>query len=532
MLTITTYFSSAYIAMLLMAVLFYNITPLRARRWVLLIFSYLVFYAISGKLLYYLVFSTLSVHHIGLWLDIVQQEYSRSIAEAAKEDKKALKMKLQKKKQLIMTFALLLHVGILAVLKYSPFFFNNVNWISSLLGTSFQVTVPSYLVPVGISFYTLQAIAYLFDIYRSKIKPDRNLLRLALFMGFFPQFMEGPICRYTDTAASLWEAKRIKYDNFILGIQRILIGFIKKLVVADRLNLLIKNVFLEYDKYDGFVIALSAVLYTLQLYMDFSGAMDLAIGSGEIFGVRLPENFKRPFFSVTISEFWQRWHITLGTWFKDYIFFPLSMSRSLKKLTTKARKKLGNHYGPLISGSIALFAVWLCNGIWHGAGWHYIFFGMYHFVLILCGNMMQPAVLKVTRCLHIDRKCLIYRLMQMIRTGILVCIGELFFRAHGLYAGLQMFKKIFTDFTLTTITDGTLFTYGMDIYDFYLVAVFVIFLLIIGVLQEKGIELRQSINRKPIVVRFAVYYALILFVVIYGAYGTGYVPLDPIYAGF
>ena len=211
----------------------------------------------------------------------------------------------------------------------------------------------------------MQAVAYIFDVYRRKIPADRNLLRLALFMGFFPQIMEGPICRYSETAEQLWAAPMLRYQNLTFGLQRILFGLMKKIVIADRLNLLIKNIFTGYESYDGFVIAVAAVCYTIQLYMDFSGAMDLVIGSGQIFGMKLPENFQRPFFSKTISEFWKRWHITLGAWFKDYIFYPLSMSKPLKKLTARARKRLGNHFGPLLSGAIALFCVWLCNGLWH-----------------------------------------------------------------------------------------------------------------------------------------------------------------------
>lgn len=530
--TVSSYFSLSYLVLLLAAIAFYACFPQRVRRWVLLVFSYLFFYSVSGKLLCYLLFSTLSVHHIGLWLSAVQDEGAILLKNAEKEQKKELTARLQRKLRGIMTFAVILHIGLLAVLKYTPFAVANINGLFGLLGLSFRVNAPSFLVPIGISFYTLQAVSYLFDVYRKKIPADKNLLRLALFMSFFPQIMEGPICRYTDTAEALWQSERISYGNFLAGCQRILFGVMKKLVLADRLNLLIKNVFSDYGSYDGFVIALSAVFYTLQLYMDFSGTMDVVIGSAQIFGIKLPENFERPFFSKTISEFWKRWHITLGTWFKDYIFFPLSMSKPLKKLTSRARKKLGNHFGPLIAGSIALFCVWICNGIWHGAGWNYIFFGMYHFSLILCGNIIEPAVIKTTQRLHIDRKCFAYRLMQMLRTGILVCIGELFFRAHGLKAGFMMFKKIFTDFSFTVLKDGSLFTFGMDRQDYLIIAVAVAFIFVIGLLKERGMKIRNAIAGRNIAVQFAAYYALIMFIIIFGAYGTGYVPLDPIYANF
>ncbi|MBO4927469.1 MAG: MBOAT family protein [Clostridiales bacterium] len=535
MLSISTYYSLQYLLLLSAAVVFYEIFPLRARRWVMLLFSYLFFFAVSGKLVCYLILSTLSIHHIGIWLSDVQAESKAKLAllgKEAKEEKKALSASYLHKQRCIMTFAVILHVGMLLMLKYTPFAVENLNALIHFTGISYTFRLKKILVPIGISFYTLQAVAYLFDVYRQKIEADKNLLRLSLFMGFFPQIMEGPICRYSDTAEDLWKAERIRYDNLIAGGQRILFGFMKKIVLADRLNLLIKDVFSKYDDYDGFVIALCAICYTIQLYMDFSGTMDVVIGSAQIFGVKLPENFKRPFFSTTISEFWKRWHVTLGTFFKDYIFFPLSMSKPLKKLTTKARKKLGNHFGPLLAGAVALFCVWICNGLWHGAGWNYIFFGMFHFVLILLGSIIEPAAIKVTQKLHIKRTSKPYKFFQIIRTTILVCIGELFFRAEGLTAGFKMFKKIFTNFTFATLKDGTLFQFGMDKQDYIIIGVSVILILIISILQERGMHIRESISKRNIAIQFAIYYALILFIIIFGAYGGNYVPVDPIYAGF
>ena len=208
------------------------------------------------------------------------------------------------------------------------------------------------------------------------------------------------------------------------------------------------------------------------------------------------------------------------------------MSRPLKKLTSRARKRLGNHFGPLLAGAIALFCVWLCNGLWHGAGWNYIFFGMFHFALILSGNIVEPFAVSITDKLHINRSGFPYRCMQMIRTSVLVCIGELFFRAPGLKAGLAMFRKIFMDFSLASLVDGTIFELGMDKYDFIIIFISLIGIFFVSVLQERNISLREKISRKNIVIRLGVYYALILFLVIFGAYGRGYVPVDPIYAGF
>ena len=533
MFSISSYFSIEYLVILLpISVALYAVLPQKLRRISLLLSSYAFFWAVSGKLIAYLLFSTLSIHHIGLWLSSIQRDCDSLVAASPKEKRKEIKAQYLKKQRFVVAFAVMVHIGILLVLKYTPFFAGNINTLFQVFRIPVTLAIPSFVLPIGISFYTMQAVAYIFDVYRRKIPADRNLLRLALFMGFFPQIMEGPICRYSETAEQLWEAPKLRYQNVTFGVQRILFGMMKKIIIADRLNLFIKNVFSGYESYDGFVIAVSAVCYTIQLYMDFSGTMDLVIGSGQIFGMKLPENFQRPFFSKTISEFWKRWHITLGAWFKDYIFYPLSMSKPLKKLTSRARKRLGNHFGPLLAGAIALFCVWLCNGLWHGSGWNYIFFGMYHFGLILAGSMVEPLVVWVTRKLHIERSSFPYRCFQIVRTGVLVCIGELFFRAPGLRAGLSMFKRIFTDFSLASVQDQSIFTLGMDKHDCLIVLMMLVFIFIIGVLKERDIQIRERIAAKNVVVRFAVYYALILSIVIFGAYGSGYVPVDPIYAGF
>ena len=278
----------------------------------------------------------------------------------------------------------------LIVLKYSKFLGTNINSLFEVMNLPIQMPIPQFIMPIGISFYTLQAISYIIDVYKEKIKADKNLGRLALFISFFPQIMEGPICRYDQTANSLWEGKRTTYKGLTFGVQRILFGLMKKIIIVDRVNPLILEIFNNYSNYDGGIIAIGMVLYTLQLYMDFSGVMDIVIGTAEIFGVKMPENFKQPFFSKTISEFWTRWHITLGAWFRDYIYYPVCLTDKCKKITSWGRKKIGNYYGPLLASSIALFCVWICNGLWHGSAWSYIFFGMYHFVLILLGRISVP----------------------------------------------------------------------------------------------------------------------------------------------
>ena len=529
----TSYCSLLYLAVFLPAVvLVHRILPQRLRWAALLAASYAFFWSVSGKLLVFLLVSTVSIHYFGLWLTAVQQCRDNQLIAAPPADRKKIRQRFTRRLRLVLLLAVLTQAGVLLTLKYAAFFSLNFNHLLQALHLPFSVSVPSFLLPIGISFYTLQAISYLIDVYRGTVRADRNLARLALFLGFFPQIMEGPICRYGQTANQLWEGRPITWQGLTFGMQRILYGMIKKIVIADRLNLLIKTVFNDYPTFSGGIIALAMVCYTCQLYMDFSGTMDVVIGSAEIFGVRLPENFRQPFFSRSISEFWQRWHITLGAWFKDYVFYPLSMSGPLKKLTGAARRRLGTHYGPLVSGSIALAVVWFFNGLWHGAGWHYLFFGFYHFALILTGNLIEPLAERITGALHIDRGCQLYRVMQTVRTVLLVCVGELFFRANGLRAGLAMFRTMMTDFSLKSFTNGGFLSLGMDKYDFIITLVAVGLVLAVGILRERGVPLRETIAQRSIAVRWPVYYAALLFLIIFGAYGVGYVPVDPIYAAF
>ena len=532
-MAISSYCSVLYpVVFLPIVVILYSAVPQKCRPYILLAASYIFFLSVSGGLLLYLLFTTLSVYCIGIRISSLQKERDALLKQSEKEQKKAIRTRYIKKQRLAAAAAIVINTGILAVLKYTAFFAGNINDIFSLLKIPVSLTIPRFAAPIGISFYTLQAVSYIFDVYREKISADKNFGRLALYMSFFPQIMEGPICRYSDTADRLWLGEKIDFWNLTFGIRRALFGIMKKVVIADRLNIFVQNAFADYAEYDGGIAALAAVLFTCQLYTEFSGTMDIVIGSGEIFGIKITENFRRPFFSKTISEFWQRWHITLGTWFKDYIFYPLSMSKPLKHLTSRARKKLGNYYGPMAAGTIALFGVWLCNGLWHGAGWQYIFFGMYHFALILGGNMIMPLVNKSNEKLHIDTGRAPYKMMQIGRTAVLVCIGELFFRAEGLFTGFSMFKTIVTDFSFKSFTDGTVLKLGMDGFDFLIAAITVCLVLAVSILNERGISLRDRISERGLVVRWIFLYAIILYIVIFGAYGTGYVPVDPIYADF
>ena len=504
-----SYDSVEYLFIFLPVVIFcYALTPKKLKWITLLIASYTFFFMFSGKLLGYLIATTLSIYMFAIGME-----------------------RFPNHKKKICIIGIIVQLGMLGILKYTNFTILNMNEIFKLLHLPVHIEKMKWLLPIGISFYTMQAVSYLIDVHRKKLSADHHLGRLALYLAFFPQIMEGPIARYEDSALSLHEGKQITYLNLTYGAQRILWGMFKKLVIADRLNALVKTVFDGYEQYSGIIIVIAALFYTIQLYADFSGCIDITLGSAEIFGIKLPENFRQPFFSKTVSEFWRRWHITLGTWFKDYVFYPVTLSKKMKKIKAFFKGHFGKQAGKMVPAVIALFAVWMCNGLWHGPKWTYIFFGFYYFVLIAGGTIAAPWFKQWTIKHHINTSSKRYYAMQITRTFLFVIVGELFFRATSLNAGFHMIASIF-DFNLTQLWNGQLLSLGMDELDFLVIIVAIVIVLFVDILHEKRLSVRDLIASKPIAIRWTIYYAAILIVIIFGAYGGGYVAADIMYADF
>lgn len=489
----------------------YQIAPQKWRRRVLLGFSYLFFWLLSGKLIVYLLGTTVFVHCMGIWLDSIRSE--------------------KKKARRVLTFGILVLLGVLAYLKYYNFFVENV---TGIFGNALPFTLAEkkILMPVGISFYTLQAIGYMADVYWGKIRAEEKLEKTALFLAFFPQIMEGPICRYSDTCDALYSGRPLEAENLTNGYIRIFWGLFKKKVIADRLAIGVDAIFGNYTSYSGFMVAFAAVAYTVQLYMEFSGCMDIIIGSGQLFGVTLPENFRQPFCAQSAAEFWRRWHITLGTWFKTYIFYPVSMSAPVKRWNQYGRKHFGKYVTMLGTSAMALFPVWLCNGLWHGARWSYIFYGMYYFTLILAGIAVEPVRDRILQVFHISERSVGLKFMRIAKTWLIIFTGELFFRADGLRAGIYMFRSMFRNFDLGNLTDGSLLELGMTKADLIAVVVGCVAVAVVGFIKERGTNVRISLDRKPVFMRWSFYYVLILAVIVIAAYGDGYQAVDMIYAGF
>ena len=259
--------------------------------------------------------------------------------------------------------------------------------------------------------------------------------------------------------------------------------------------------------------------------------MDVMCGLSNMFGIKLPENFTRPFFAKTINEFWQRWHISLGTWLRDYIFYGLSFSKGFKNLSAKAREKFNPYYANLIPTAVALFFVWFTNGFWHGSGWKYIVYGLYYYVLMMLGLFLEPLFAKLCKGLKINRKSKPYRLFQILRTVVIVNFGMLIFRADDLKTAAAMFKSIFTDLGISKLLAGNN-GFGLSKYDYAAIIIGFIVMVVVGLIQEKGIDIKQRIFNLPYPVKFVFLMAFVFVIIIFGAYGEGYGVVDLIYANF
>ena len=518
-----SFISIKYAIFLAITVLLYYIFP-KKKRWIVLLgASYVFYYISSGSLLIYLLISTLSIYAGGLLIDRENIRVKLLGANLEKQEKKELKNKAKKRKKLIVFGIVLINFGILAVLKYSGFACKTINNMLKLLQLG-KIPVLKFALPIGISYYTLMAVSYVVDVYRGKYNAEENLGKLALYLAFFPQIIEGPIAKFEQTAAKLYEGNKFDIEKIIYGLNLILLGVFKKLVIADRAGIYVNNIF--GTKTYGFAMFLGAVLYTLQIYAEFSGCMDIVLGSAKLFGVDLPENFKRPFFSRSIQEFWRRWHITLGAWIKDYIFYPISLSNFNSKVGEFFNKSLPKSMAKFLVVAFPMLFVWLYNGIWHGASWKYIAYGLYYYVVIMLGILFKPLFENVRNKLKINTENKLYKLFEIIRTTLVVTIGMMLFRSHSLKTFIHSFINLFKK------ANADIISFGLQKFDFCILGLYVVVLIVIGILQEKNIKIYEEFSKKNVIMRYLVYILAIICIVVLGIYGKGYDTSSFIYGQF
>ncbi|SFB72534.1 MBOAT family O-acyltransferase [Butyrivibrio sp. YAB3001] len=488
--------SLKFLIFLFLTISIYFIVPKKIRYVWLLLTSWCFYYLLSGKLLLLLIAVTVVTYFTGIQID-----------KCSQKDKMALK------KASFITGIVLL-VIILGYFKYTGFMVETVRKIQAVLGLEQIGALAGIVLPVGISFYIFQAIGYMADCYNKKISVEKNYLRLALFISFFPQIMSGPIERAGKMIPQFMEPKDFSYDRMRDGLLLMLWGYFQKIIIADRLAVMVNHVYSSYENYSGTIVFLTTVFYTFEIYCDFAGYSNIAIGCAKIMGIDIMKNFEQPYLSGSIAEFWRRWHMSLSSWLRDYLYIPLG----------------GNRKG-YVRKLINICIVFAISGLWHGAAWTFVIWGLLHGMYQVIGIVLKPVRDAVVEKIRIDRNSFSHNFFKIVVTFMLVNIGWIFFRATTFNSAVYMLKNMWKP-TLWTLFDGSLFNLGLSAADVRLVVAALGLMTVIDILNKKGIVVRNLIYRQSLWFRWAIYIAAVVFIVTLGVWGPGYDAASFIYSSF
>ena len=503
----------------------YSLFPKKLRRMLLLVASW-GFYLWAGlEYAAFMVFTTLTTYGCTRLMGSKLQQQNAFLAEHKKdlsrEDKKAYKAKVKSLNRVFMVICLVANFAILAVCKFAladPF-------CSQMQGTTLGFLTLG--LPLGISFYMFQSMGYVVDVYRGTVEAEKNFFRLALFVSYFPQLIQGPISRFSQLAPQLYAPRKFDGKTLSFGLQRLLWGFFKKLVIADRIAAMV--VALKAPEFTGVGFFLLTVAYAVQIYADFTGGIDMALGLSQALGIKLEENFIRPFFSKNIAEYWRRWHITLGEWMKSYIFYPISVSQPMLKLSKAARGKLGN-FGKRLPVYVASIATWCTTGIWHGITPNFILWGLMNCFVIVVSEELMPLYSKFHNRFHLKEKAWYggFEILRMFLLMNLIRIVDLFPNVGNYFSRMG---SLVTTFNFHILWDGTMMRLGLTALDYGILLFGILVCFSISLFQEKKGSVREFLWEKPLL-RYCLVLGLLICVLLLGNYGIGYNASNFIYNQF
>lgn len=485
-----SFISFAFLIFLPVAVLVNLIVPFRYRYIWMLIVS-LGFYATAGiGAAVVLVVSMLSVYGAALCMD-------RYVARA---------------KQILIA-CIVFNLGILFVFKYLNFFFRILGIAS--FGAIEDVRF-NLIMPLGLSFYILKSVGYLIDVYRGDFVPEKNFLKFALFISFFPQIIAGPIERAGNMFKQFDNPAPVDFDRFRNGLYQMIWGYFLKLVVAERLAIFVKTVFDTDPELGirGAVSYMAIALYTFEIYADFAGYSHIAIGVARIMGIDVMKNFESPYLAMSVAEFWRRWHISLSSWLRDYLYIPLG----------------GNRKGT-IRRYLNIIIVFVVSGLWHGADFTFLVWGLMHGVYQVIGKILTPARDKLMKVFNIGRSSFSHRVVKTAVTFVLVAYAWVFFRADSIGRAITIIKNSLY-FTPWKYVDGTLYQYGLTRGSFLLGGFGVILMIVVDMFNNRGVVIREKILEQGLWLRWAILITGIVVTVVCGIWGPGYDAADFIYKQF
>lgn len=467
----------------------YFIVPKRFQ-WLVILLGNFIFYIFAGiKSLIVILATSVFVFLCGLLLQKKNDLNNKEIENIEDSNlKKEINNRYKTSKNIICTISIVIIIGL---------------WLLLKLGTNYNEEL--FFIPLGISFYSLNAISYLIDINRKKYDAERNILKFITFMMYFPHIIQGPFSRYNVLSKQLFEEHSFSYDRLTSGSSRILFGFFKKLVIADKLALIVNNGLNNYSSLSGYALLLTTIIYSFQLYADFSGYMDIICGISHIFGIESEENFRQPYFSKSIDEFWRRWHISLGLWFKDYLFYPISMNKTVQKVSKYFRNNVSKKMGKLIGAYIALIFVWTATGLWHNFTLNYLVWGYLNMLCIISSMQLEDFYKNIKNKLNISEDNKLFNCFRIVRTFILVCLIRVFSITSSLGMAVDFIKRIF----IFEHNDLNILFNEIPVSQIIIGVIGIIVIIVIDVLNEKQIW-DDTKNKCPMPIRNLIYALLIV----------------------
>ena len=488
-------FNSAHFLVFFPIVILINfVLPQRVRFYWLLAASYYFYMSWNPKYIVLLIFSTAVTYASGRLLE----RFSGTAV-----------------RKLVVAMSFLLNLGVLFYFKYVGMAADILVKVLAKLHVS--LTVPSFdvVLPVGISFFTFQALSYTVDVYRGEIYAEKNIFRYALYVSFFPQLVAGPIERSKNLLKQLAVPKPFDFERARDGFLLMLWGYFLKLVLADRIAIVVNTVYNHHTEYQGWYFIVATVLFAFQIYCDFAGYSTIAIGAAKILGVRLMENFDAPYTAQSVAEFWRRWHISLTSWFRDYLYIPLG----------------GNRKGKLRKNANRLI-VFLASGLWHGASIHFVVWGGINGLYQIIGETLMPLRERLVKLLRLNPESFGFRLYKTAVTFVLVDLSWVYFRADGFRTANMIVRSIVTASNPWILLDGSLLELGLDSNNFSLMMFAILLLLMVDIAKRFGITIREKIAAQDYLFRWLFIASAIVFILIFGVWGPGYSAANFIYFQF
>ncbi|MBR6880616.1 MAG: MBOAT family protein [Clostridiales bacterium] len=521
--------SLPFLIFLLVTMTVFYICPVKFR-WGVLLAASICFYVIVGKWIFLpvMIAEALIVWGGSFLIDrrYRAQDWIIKNGDGDKSFKNGIKKKYKKKCRRILVLTLTAVIGLLVFLKFARYLDEFLSGLFDMTNGSF-IRAEMLIIPLGISYYTFSMAGYLLDVYWRREEHERNFLRFLLFAIYFPHIIQGPISRYNELGVELKKELRYERTRVAHGMQLMIYGFFKKLVIADRLNMVVSSIY-DGRVHSGSIFVFAVFFDVVQIYTDFSGYMDIVTGASQIFGVTLEKNFDHPFFSKTVTEFWRRWHITLGGWFRDYVYMPVTLSSKMKKLNKFSKKHFPQAVSRFITVFIPVMITWIFMGLWHGTGMPYLIWGLYYGTLICLSELLAPFFRKTNEKLGFRDDSFFFNLFRMARTGLIFAGGRLLTRPGGLKNTKMVLGQIFTDLRPWKFFDDSIFYYNISSRQLNVVLLAILAVWGVSMLQRKG-SVCEMLDRQHLIVRWAIIYAAFFAVLIFGVYGPKFDPASFIY---